>query len=120
MWLLAAWTIGDALKTTYYIIYTSPLQLTICSLFQFSVNIFINGQVVYYSRVSKQAIGANGEVTKRKNEDIEMGVRMANLGSMEYETKLPDVNHFFGSINRLEDQYDLDNSTASTTNGSIV
>lgn len=49
--LIFCWFAGDAFKTYYYFYRDVPLQLSICAVFQLSVDVLILIQFLYYTKI---------------------------------------------------------------------
>ncbi len=49
--LVLCWFVGDTFKTYYYFFREVPLQLSVCALFQLSVDVLILLQVLYYCKI---------------------------------------------------------------------
>lgn len=66
--LVLCWMGGDAFKTYYYFYREVPLQLSICAVFQLSVDVLILSQFLYYNKI-KQFLANKREmkpVTEKK------------------------------------------------------
>lgn len=51
--LVFCWFGGDAFKTYYYFFRDAPLQLSVCAVFQLSVDILILMQILYFGKIKK-------------------------------------------------------------------
>lgn len=59
--LILSWALGDFAKISFCIVKDAPLQLILCSVAQFCVDIIIIAQIFYYTKIYKHFVEEAGE-----------------------------------------------------------
>lgn len=85
---LAGWLIGDSFKTFYFIVRGSPLQFTVCALFQLSIDCVICAQMYFFQEQT-----AKDEEEQRLTEAEAMEIGRGGSSRREAEdASLEDVS----------------------------
>eukprot|EP00004_Rigifila_ramosa_P028579 TRINITY_DN9739_c0_g2_i1.p1 TRINITY_DN9739_c0_g2~~TRINITY_DN9739_c0_g2_i1.p1 ORF type:complete len:139 (+),score=29.75 TRINITY_DN9739_c0_g2_i1:82-498(+) len=73
--LIFSWTIGDFLKFVYFSTTEAPSQFLACAVVQIFVDLFILGQIAFYSSSANPTTSSNSSITpskraRRKSSDL--------------------------------------------------